>query len=177
MIKVIYEIYPYILSVLYCLSSILSIFTCVFYFVDDVQLEGSKNEQSKTKKSQKRQFWAKQESMSRYGFIMPQHEVNSVKNQRSACRSMPRRFKDRILKTCRSMPKPCHGMATFIILVYFWQVGFWTPIVILLSDSYKKEVVGTFYLLRNLAIFIFFEFIKTFEKDCSQKLRKLKMKY
>ena len=57
-----------------------------------------------------------------------------VKNQRSACRSMPklcrsmpRRFKNRILKTCRSMPKPCRGMATFISLVYFWQLGFWTP--------------------------------------------------
>ena len=61
-------------------------------------------------------------------------------------------------------------MATFISLVYFWQLGFWTPIVILLPGSYKKEVVGTFYLSSNLAtlaIFIFFEFILTFEKNVS----------
>ena len=59
----------------------------------------------------------------------------------------------------------------------FLAIRFLDSYVILLPGSYKKEVVGTFYLLRNLAIFIFFEFIKTFEKDCSYKLRKLKTKY
>ena len=52
-------------------------FYVCFYLVGDVQVEGSKNEQNEAKRSQKRRFWAKQESMSRYGFIMPQHEVNS----------------------------------------------------------------------------------------------------
>ena len=43
--------------------------------------------------------------------------------------------------------------------------------------QYKKEVVGNFYgiqqysNLETLANFIFFEFIKTFDKDCSQKLK------
>ena len=42
-----------------------------FYLVGDVQVEGSKNEQSEAKRSQKKQFWAKQESMPRHGFVMP----------------------------------------------------------------------------------------------------------
>ena len=51
----------------------------------------------------------------------------SVKNPRLACSnscsSMLRRCKNKILKRCRSMPKPCRGMATFISLGYFWQLG------------------------------------------------------
>ena len=52
----------------------------------------------------------------------------------------------------------------------FLAIRFLDSYVILLPGSYKKELVGTFYLSSNLAtlaIFIFFEFIKTFEKDCS----------
>ena len=60
-------------------------FYVCFYLVGDFQVERSKNEQSEAKKSQKRRFWVKQESMSRHGFIMPQHEVNSIKNLRPAC--------------------------------------------------------------------------------------------
>ena len=52
-----------------------------FYFVGDVQVEGSKNEQSVAKKSQKRQKWAKQESMPRHGSVMPQHEAPQSKTQ------------------------------------------------------------------------------------------------
>ena len=66
------------------------------------------------------------------------------------------------------MPKPCRGMATFINLGYFWQLGFWTPIVILLPGSYKKEIVGTFYLSRNLATLAIFIFL-----NLSRLLRKI----
>ena len=52
-------------------------FYVCFYLVGNVQEEGSKNEQSEAKISQKRRFWAKQESMPRHGLIMPQHEENS----------------------------------------------------------------------------------------------------
>ena len=45
-----------------------------FYLVGDVQVERSKNKQREAKRSQKKQNWAKHESMPRHGFIMPQHE-------------------------------------------------------------------------------------------------------
>ena len=50
-------------------------FFYVFYLVGDVQVERSKNEQRVAKKSQKKQYWAKHESMPRHGFIMPQYEL------------------------------------------------------------------------------------------------------
>ena len=61
-----------------------------FYLVGDVQVEGSKNEQSVAKRSQKRQKWAKQESMPRHGSVMPQHEATQSKTRgwhAAACQS------------------------------------------------------------------------------------------
>ena len=49
-----------------------------FDLVGDVQVEGSKNEQSVAKKRQK---WAKQESMSWHGFFMLQHEAPQSKTR------------------------------------------------------------------------------------------------
>ena len=56
-------------------------FYVCFYLVGDVQVERSKNEQRVAKRSQKKQKWAKHESMSRHGFIMPQHELHQSKTR------------------------------------------------------------------------------------------------
>ena len=106
-------------------------FYVCFYLVGDVQVEGSKNEQSVAKKRQKRKFWAKQESMPQHDLVMPQHEVTQSKNLTPTCHSMPKRCKDRILKPYRSMPKPCRGMATFSNLGYFWQLGLDSYVILL----------------------------------------------
>ena len=52
-----------------------------FDLVGDVQVEGSKNEQRIAKWSQRKQFWAKHESMPRHGFVMPQHELLQSKTR------------------------------------------------------------------------------------------------
>ena len=95
-------------------------FYVCFYLVGDVQVERSKNKQSEAKRSQKKHFWAKQKSMSWHGFVMPQHEITQSKNPRPACRSMPnscrsmpRQFEDKILKTC-----PNHAAA-------WWHLSAW----------------------------------------------------
>ena len=67
-----------------------------FDLVGDVQVEKSKNEQRVAKRSQKKQNWAKHESMPRHGFIMPQHELFQSKTRgwhAAACQgSVKRRF-------------------------------------------------------------------------------------
>ena len=52
-----------------------------FYLVGDVQVERSKNEQRVAERSQKKQFWAKYENMSRHGFVMPHHEMLQSKTR------------------------------------------------------------------------------------------------
>ena len=52
-----------------------------FDLVGDVQVEKSKNEQRVEKKSQKKQNWAKHESMSWHNKIMPQHELLQSKTR------------------------------------------------------------------------------------------------
>ena len=44
-------------------------FYVCFYLVGDVQVEGSKNEQSEAKRSQKKQFWAKYENIDRKSVV------------------------------------------------------------------------------------------------------------
>ena len=102
-------------------------FLCVFLSLGDVQVERSKNKQRVAKRSQKKQYWAKHESMPRHGFIMPQHELIQSKTQGWHAAACQGKAKNKILRSCRSMPKSCRDMMTMINLCYFWQVGFGTP--------------------------------------------------
>ena len=52
-----------------------------FYLVGNVQVERLKNEQKVAKRSHKKQYWAKHESMPWHGFIMPQHELLQSKTR------------------------------------------------------------------------------------------------
>ena len=109
-------------------------------------------------RSQKKQIWAKQESMPRHGSVMPQREATQSKTRgqhaaacpihaaawqnKRACRGMVlscRSMRQLSQKPEASMPQhaqfmPRHGDPDVknVIFYYFWKVGFRTPIVTLL---------------------------------------------
>ena len=89
-----------------------------------------KNEQSVAKRSQKRQFWAKQESMPRHGFAMPQHEKDPIQKPESYMpqhdEGMPRHAKVGLIAYFEGMPQHDQFMPRHddVYETYFWQLGF-----------------------------------------------------
>ena len=104
-----------------------------------------------------------------WGELQPktrERDATACPNHAAACQGG---LKTEIWRHAAACPNQVAAWRRLLVLL-FLATRLKNSIVILLPCSYKKEVVGTFYLSSNLAtlaIFIFFEFVKTFEKDCS----------
>ena len=90
-----------------------------FYLVGDIQVERSKNKQRVAKRSQRKQNWAKHESIPRHRFFMPQHELIQSKTRdwhAAACQGKAKTRFSIHAAACQIMPRHDDADKTMLFL-------------------------------------------------------------